>query len=336
MEYKEVHRKNGKTTIFCNFEDLLQEAYGVKSMREVETFAKGEEYICHCPFCKKEGHTKHKLYIKTDLTVGHCFVCCRDYINVTDKVNVNYNIPKFTNFLGDGHEKFKVVKLAESSEDPDEWTLDRFRYEFDDFDKKGYDYLVSRHGFMKDLYKILGFKFIDGNIAMPFFYHGELVYYQIRFSGKSKIRYFFPPIEKKLPWILDHKVDKPRIIICEGIYDAIACLIMAPEFIPVAVLGSSISDYQLEFIREYVPEQITIFMDETKISQRIAEKVRSVIDYCPIRIIKSEGQDPEEKMKELLKWGKRLQVIKPVKINKDSVEVNTKKIGFAHFKNFGI
>jgi len=311
MDYKEVKTKSGKRLVFCNFEELLQEAFSVKTIKEVEPFANGDEYICHCPFCKKEGHTKHKLYIKTDLTVGHCFVCGRDYINVTDEVSVFFKTPDFSKFLG--QPEFNVVKLAESSENPDEWTLDKFNYEFDDFDAKGYKYLLGRHGFMKDLYKILGFKFVDGNIVMPFKYHGDVIYYQIRFSGNSKIRYFFPPISAKPPYIIDHAVDKPRIILCEGIFDAIALLIMAPDFIPIALMGSSVSDYQLNFIREYIPTEISIYMDETAISQRIATKVKSVIDYCPIRIIKSDGQDPEEKMKELIKEGKKLQCIKPMK-----------------------
>ena len=75
---------------------------------------------------------------------------------------------------------------------------------------------------------------------------------------------------------------------------------------PVAILGSSISDYQIEFIREYVPEEIVVYMDETDISKRVATKIQSVIDYCPIRLIKSDGQDPEENLKRRLKYNKKL------------------------------
>ena len=34
MEYKEVKKKDGQILIFCNFEDLLMEFYGVGSMEE--------------------------------------------------------------------------------------------------------------------------------------------------------------------------------------------------------------------------------------------------------------------------------------------------------------
>lgn len=303
MEYKQVKRKNGELVVFCNFEDLLKDFYEVGTMEEVETHVNNStrEYIIHCPFCREEGHTKHKLYIKSDLTVGHCFVCGRAFVNVTDEVKVDYKIPNFFPTLN----KKPGVNIVTLS-DP-VWSLDKYYNEFDDFDQKGYDYLVGRNPYLAQLYKILGFKFWDGNIVMPFYYKDKPFYYQIRFTGKSKIRYFFPPIKDKPCWILEHgNLENPAICISEGIFDAIAMLLQAPQYIPVAVLGSSISDYQLDMIREYTPRKIAIFMDETDISIRIANKIKKVIDYCPISIIKSNGEDPEERMMRRLRQGKKL------------------------------
>ena len=301
MEYKEVKKRDGQRLIFCNFEDLLKEYYGVSSMEEVEPFQNStNEYIIHCPFCKEEGHTKHKLYIKSDLTVGHCFVCTRTYVHVTDQVDTSYKIPDFFPLFHRKH-GVELVKLNDPV-----WSLEKYKFEFDNYDETGVSYLNGRHQFMTELYKILDFKFMDGNIVMPFKYKGEVFYYQIRFSGKNnKIRYFFPPISAKPPYIIEHGNCK-KVIICEGIFDAIALLIMAPEFMPVAILGSSISDYQLDFIREYVPDEIIVYMDETEISKRVARKIQTTIDYCPIRLIKSDGQDPEENLKERLKFNKKL------------------------------
>lgn len=307
FEYKEVvSKKTRQRIVFCNFEELLMEFYGAQNMEEVETHVNNNgEYIIHCPFCAKEGHTKHKLYIKSDLSVGHCFVCTRAFVHVSDQVDTSFEVPDFMSMFNTYQGHPDVVKLTDPT-----WSLDKFVGEFEDFSQKGYDYLVGRHKYMAELYKILDFKFWDDNVVMPFKYHGEVFYYQIRFTGNSKIRYFFPPISKKPPYIIEHGNNR-NFIICEGIFDAIALLIMAPEFTPCAVLGSSISDYQIDFIREYNPKSISIYMDSTDISLRIAEKLKSVIDYCPISIIRSDGEDPEECMKRRMKCGMKLQWIKP-------------------------
>lgn len=309
VDLKEIKRKNGDIVVFCRFEDLLKEAFKVKTMEEVETHkTNNDEYIIHCPFCKAEGHSKHKLYIKGDLTVGHCFVCTRAYMNISDTVDLEVKTPDFlSKFMG--HQEFKPVFLSDPT-----WTLDRYTYEFDDYSKIGLDYLVGRHGFMRDLYKILGFRFLDDNVVMPFFYHGEVFYYQIRFTGNSKIRYYFPPISAKPPYIIERN-DNKKIIIQEGVYDAIANMIMAPEYTPISVLGSSISPYQIEFIKEYAPTEILVYMDETKISKRIADKLKAAGMFCPIHIIKSNGEDPEEHMKAILKRGGNLQWITSEKFN---------------------
>lgn len=302
FEYKEVEKRDGTRLIFCNIEELLLDFYGAHNLDEIKQHETDTgEYIIHCPFCKEEGHTKHKLYIKSDLSVGHCFVCHRAYINVKDEVKFEVNLPDFGYTFN--REPFKLVKL----EDP-YWTLDKFQYEFDDFDEKGYQYLLGRHKYMKDLYKILGFKFLDGNVVMPFYYHGEVIYYQIRFTGNSSIRYFFPPISKKPVYMIEHGCPK-KLIICEGVFDAISLLIQAPTYTPIAVLGSSINNYQMEFIREFVPDKILIYMDETKLSYSILKKLQTVVDYCPIDIIRSNGEDPEEHLKKLIKYNRPLKWI---------------------------
>lgn len=305
IDYKEVRRKNGKVLVFCKLEDLIKDFYEESSIEDAESHLNGNgEYIIHCPFCKAEGHTKHKLYIKSDLTVGHCFVCCRDYVNITDEIKLEVNAPSFGNYFNIS----SVVNLVKL-EDPN-WTIDMYNYEFDDYDEKGVNYLLSRHQFMGELYKLLEFKFWNGNVVMPFKYRGEVFYYQIRFSNKnSNIRYYFPPISAKPPYIIEVG-DCKKIIICEGVFDAIALLIQAEGFTPVAVLGSSISDYQLSFIREYAPNEILVYMDDTEKSINIANRVKSCIDYCPVNIIKSDGTDPEENMIKRINSGQELRWIK--------------------------
>lgn len=85
---------------------------------------------------------------------------------------------------------------------------------------------------------------------------------------------------------------------------------MAPDCIPCAILGSDISDYEIDFLRELVPREIKIYMDETKISLRVFEKLRTIIDYCPLSIIKSGGEDPEECLNRKYMTHQELQWIK--------------------------
>lgn len=311
MDYKEIKKKRtGETLIFCNFNDLLQELTGFSDKDEAiaNSQTSGNEIITYCPFCKSEGYQKKKLYIKKDFTVGHCFHCTRSFIHVDNEVKVDYQVPGFLGgFLG-WNGDITLPKLTDIR-----WNLDNWMYDFDTTDEVGEKYLASRHGFLPEIAKLLDFKYNNGNIVIPFRYRGNVVYYQIRFSGKSKIKYFFPPVENgmKMPYILDFGEGKRRLIVCEGVFDAIALMIMAPDYLPIAVLGSSISDYQLGYLREYIPEEIVVYMDETRISQKIVNKIKSQIDYCPIRIIPSGGEDPEENLISRIKRGKNLQWIRP-------------------------
>lgn len=292
IDYKEIVKKDGKKIVFWNMEEFLMDFYNVGTPEELPPHltSSGTQYIVHCPFCAKEGHTKHKLYIKDDLSVGHCFVCTRAFINVTDEINFKVEavnpIKKFYQ-----PNKFEVVKLTNP-----EWGLDKFQYECDDYDERGYQFLVKRNPYLKYIWKELDFKFLNENIVMPFKYKGEVFYYQIRFTGNcGAIRYFFPPINNKPPYIIEHGLNK-KFIVCEGVYDAVSLLVQAPSYTPMAVLGSHVSDYQLEFLREYVPEEIVVYMDDTEKSKGVANKIKSVIDYCPVHLIKSDGEDPEECM----------------------------------------
>ena len=293
IDYKEVVKKDGKKLVFWNMEDFLVDFYNLSCPEELPSkiTTSGTQYIVHCPFCAKEGHTKHKLYIKDDLSVGHCFVCTRAFINVTTDIKFKVDAwkPIKSYFLP----TWNLVKLSDPT-----WSLDKLEYECEDYDEKGYQYLVGRNPYLKYLWRVLGFKFLDGNVVMPFFYKGEVFYYQIRFSTKSSnIRYFFPPIEggHKPPYIIEHG-DNKKFIVCEGVYDAASLLIQAPSYTPMAILGSHVTDYQLGFLREYIPKEIVVYMDDTEKSKGVAQKIKSVIDYCPIRIIKSGGEDPEECM----------------------------------------
>lgn len=293
MNYQEITKKDGRTLVLCNFDELLMEAFSANSMTEVQKNVKSNgEYIIQCPFCKSEGYTKHKLYVKDDLTVGHCFKCHRAFINVTDTIEYNIKSP-----VKSRSNSYNLVKLNN-----DNWTLDMYYNEFDEHDEKGDRYLSKRHMYLPALAKVLGFKFYNHNVIMPFFFHGELIYYQMRFTNKNPIRYYFPPISNKPICTLEKIApNNGNIIISEGVFDIIADLLMYPDKFPIAILGSSVSDYQIEMIRTYNPKSITVYMDETKLSISVIRKLQTIIDNVEYHIIKSDGEDPEEKLKRLIR-----------------------------------
>ena len=79
---------------------------------------------------------------------------------------------------------------------------------------------------------------------------------------------------------------------------------MYPDKMPIAILGSSVSDYQIEMIRTYNPRSITVYMDETKLSIGVIKKLQTVIDNVDYHYKRSDGQDPEEMLKYKIRTGK--------------------------------
>ena len=298
MDYIErIRKKDGKRIVTCRFEELLMEAYNVKTEDEILQFQlPNGKFICHCPFCKAEGHTKHKLYIDEDFSVGHCFVCGRAFINVND--SLDFDIQDI-NFTAPDPSSWKVIPYSD---------VNRY-FDYSKKNDDGLNYLIQRHGFLKELSEGLNFRYTQaGDVVIPFVYHGNVIYYQIRSIQNSKLRrYWLPPMPSgtKPPYIIENGNNK-KIIVCEGVFDAISLLIQAPQWTPIAVLGSSISDYQLGFLREYVPEEIVVYMDDTEKSRFVQKKIKSVIDYCPVTIIESDGTDPEENLKRKLSWATEL------------------------------
>lgn len=292
MDYQEWKKRDGRVLILCNLNKLLLDYYNVDSLAQIsDKVSASGEYAIQCPFCKEEGYLKEKLYIREDLAVGNCFKCHRAFINVTDEIEYDIKVPRFGR-----NNVFNLIKLNDRN-----WTLDMYFNEFDDYDEKGYKYLMSRHQFMDPMYKMLHFKFYNHNIVMPFYFHGEFIYYQIRFTNNNPIRYYFPPIPKKPIYSIEFTGSRD-LIICEGVMDAIGCQLMYPDRTPIAVLGSSVSDYQIEMIRTYNPRSILVYMDKTELSIGVIRKMKSIINNVEYNIRWSDGRDPEEELKDWIKY----------------------------------
>lgn len=277
------------------------EAYVDAQLKDGNFTEQRNDILMECPYCidaykhdrTYEGpYKKHKLYVTKNKQMGHCFRCDKIFINSNENIRYELSVPG----IYTAPQEFQVEKLNGRP-----WNLELFN-DFDEESDKGMEYLLKkRHGYFRELKSLLHIRFSNNNPVIPFYYHGELIYYQIKMAfGNSKLPYFSPPISHKPLYIIEKK-ENTKFVICEGTFDAIACLILFPDRTPVAILGSSITDYQIAMLRTYVPEDILIYMDETSLSIKNRDKIQRYINYADFDIQFSNGEDPEERLKRLLR-----------------------------------
>lgn len=292
-EFKEVVNKKGKTLVFCDLEEYTQGFIDDLLYDEDE-----KDFHVECPHCLNayktdssyDGpYTKRKLYVAKDFSIGHCFRCDRIFINTNERINLNVDLSSYDIT----QQEFSLVKLNGS-----DWNLDLFDA-FKENDDEGFEYLVTkRHKYMRQLKSVLKIRFLNHNPVIPFFYRGQLIYFQIKRinAQHGQMPYFSPPITHKPPYIIEHG-DNRKFVICEGVFDAIACLILYPDRTPFAVLGSTITDYQIAMLRTYLPSDILVQMDNTELSKNVAARISKHINYANISLHPSSGLDPEEILK---------------------------------------
>lgn len=258
------------------------------------------DYECQCPYCLEAykhdrtyngRYEKFKLYVAENLEYGHCWRCDRIFLDINNGSKTELRLPSYQ------RDEIKPVYKLQG----ERWSVDIFPL-FSERTEEGVEYLVKkRHKAMAKLYKILNIRFFKENPVIPFFYRGELIYFQIRYVHPEKHdgkKYFNPPINDKPAYVIEHGNNK-KFVLVEGVFDAIACLLLYPDRTPFAVLQHSITQYQLGMLRSYVPEDILIFMDSTEFSQNIANQIKRVINYATVSIKPSNGEDPEEYYKRM-------------------------------------
>lgn len=289
IEYRLLRASNGR------------EVYATDISSLVSDFNDGAETTFYevCPVCRdrhrrgEKGfyldphYNKRKLGVMPDLSMAHCNRCDALFIDSTDECKTF--IPKFNFNLGI-YEDFNVVKL------------------------KGVGTIMDKSSRISDAMReilklrnpkldpdVIGMRTLKGwdrpNILTPFYHQDEIIYYQLRFLDSEEPKYFMPSIKNKPPFI-PKGCNGDKIMICEGVYDALAILSSHPDYVPFAILGSHITPYHINYLRKYMsPSEIAIFMDETSISEEIKEDIlRSPLSFYIDEpdIIESDGLDPEE------------------------------------------
>lgn len=289
MEYQIISRKGKSQLVLMDMILWVEISMGINHEDE------NKEFECQCPVClDEEDYKKSKLYIKKDYSVGHCFKCDRVFIHASDDLDLDIkSTPSFGTKNDDLNRYLNntIVKL----DAPPNWTLEVYN---NDFSSEGAEIIRGvcdkrRNPLIEKIYKGLGFKFNNGNVAIPFIIDNELTYFQIYFPNPlGKLKYFSPPIKDKPPYILMR--NPKRFILVEGVFDAIACLFLYKDITPVALIGSTITPYQISILRRYRPTEIKIYMDNLELSNKLLSKIQSVIDYCDYEVIPSYDEDPEE------------------------------------------
>lgn len=259
-------------------------------------------WIYFCPNCAlKRGRPDRdgKLYYSFEKNVGYCFKCNTVFYPKVDE-----------NKLVDHEYNLALNNMINKLNDNNYPSPSEIKYDFQPLNLEAREYLKSRHMFLNILSNYLNLRLWNGTtmgIVTPFYIDNKIAKFQVRFNTEDhKKRYYTSPGEKLLysPMKLfnDYKLkSEPTITLVEGTYDAIAAMILGyPN--PVAVLGSSLSHYQLYLLRKCLVENAYVMMDDAEISYSLFKPLRkSVPSISHLKCVKYKEKDPEEILKRNLK-----------------------------------
>lgn len=118
--------------------------------------------------------------------------------------------------------------------------------------------------------------------------------FQIRFLTHDKNSRFYTLDGIKSVFFLRPPTIGSTITLCEGTWDAIALGIMGfPN--PVALLGKSLSAFQANQLRQFVPSRAILALDDEGCNTNLRKDVRNKLpSVSRIRMYDFRGHDPEE------------------------------------------
>lgn len=284
--YEEHYSKN--KGFYYRIMDLTK---WLESNEYYETDSDPKSYVTTCPYCLEAythdtsyhgPYNKMKLYITHDKKSGWCHRCNSAYFNNNEELK--YQLPQLIKDVDSGD-------LDLSMNDP-RWTLDKIQGT--SLTTNHLKQLYDRNPFIMNLYKELNITSLDeNNVIIPFYFQGDLIYYQLWRKGQSP-KYFCPPIKTKPLYFCGPL--RTKAILVEGVFDAIACRILYPNHTPIALLGHYLTGAQESMLRKYLFEEILIFMDESHLSYKIYNKLKRVLDFTDLIVVDSDGEDPEERL----------------------------------------
>jgi DNA primase len=139
-------------------------------------------------------------------------------------------------------------------------------------------------------------------VVFPFYYNDEIVRFQVRFinpKNSDKRYYTYPgstiPYSPNRVWKRFSK-SVHSITLCEGVFDAIALLIMGyPN--PIAILGNNLTDYHIFLLRRLVPQKIILALDTGDLNYKIKKSLIKIPSVSESEEVLFNSKDPDEYLK---------------------------------------
>lgn len=302
-DWDEFTTKTGNVMRIMDLRDYYE---SLGSTQKTETNSDEYPYACECPYCKdaylhdKEYHgpyLKHKLYITKDFSFGWCHRCDSGYI--TNEFNPHYYLPDLT-------KKYGAPSLSDldfTMRDP-HYTLDFFKGLPEGVQSdRMMDFLYDRNPYLMDILDDLKVREEDEeHLLIPFYWNGELIYYQV-WQTVNKPKYKNPSIRNKPLYIFGEK--KSKAILVEGVFTAIACKWLYPDRTPIAVIGSTVTLAQDLMLRSMFFDEILIKMDTATLSYKVYNKLKVSLEFTDLKV-EEAVEDTEDQLRRLIKWERKL------------------------------
>ncbi len=244
------------------------------------------EYLANCPMCLSrvgKEDTGHKLYINPNkysskLKKRGSWFCQRcnyrgwglDLLGVFAVEESN----KRVELLSIGDKLRTAITTNANFEFPESYSTE---FSNSKLGEQAYDYLTRARRIdpAKIVYYRLGYCSYGrykGCVILPVFDQGNLVYFVARsIFGK---RYLNPPLPNRTI-LFNYRPNAKRIIITEGIFDAIAA-----GYDGVALLGKYLKDGQKELISLAQPKEVYVLLDDDA-KQNAVSLARSLKTVVP-------------------------------------------------------
>lgn len=310
-DYDQFISRKGTTVRIMDLEDYF---HSLPDSEKTISESK-REYECTCPYCSGDaykedktyhGHPylKHKLYMEKDFSFAYCYRCNTAYYS--NNMDVHYHIPSLMKEYGApslGDLSFKMTdkvynlqffKDLPEGNIPEEWE----------------DKVYNRNPYAYPLIEELGFKYapkIEGirshvGLIIPSMWKGKVISYQI-WQYPDKPKYWNPPMSNKCLYICGKL--KSTAILVEGVFDAIACRTLYPDYTPIALLGCTVTLAQDLMLRSLFLDKIYIRMDDSVKSYKVYNRIKNSLEFTDLEVIESDGTDPEEELCKLAGWHKK-------------------------------